>query len=217
MRILHILKTALVLALVTALCSACTLFVSPKPAPTTDAPATSAATTADAAPTETQPVTTSSPAAENDLLDFALLDRLFSMTYADFCREEGRRVEPEGIYDGGAYCYFSKYGDSTPFFFDAAWDAENPKVNDPENNLLNTASFKASDLLPGKQSVTLGELKRWLGGKGIECTAEYSEFSDSIRFCFESGKYEIMGDLDSENDDAPIKGFEVYCKGNYDN
>ena len=212
-------KALFALVIVITLCTACSISMEPKPTQTTDATTTAAPAT-DA--TETAAVTTeaptegrSAPPAQDDLLNFALIDRLFSMTYADFCQEEGKTVEPEGIYDGGVYCYFSKYGDSTPFFFDADGDAENPKVNDPEHNLLNMASFKASALLINKQSITLGDLKRWLSAKGIECTARYSEYSDSIRFFFEWEKYEIMGDLDSEKDSAPVKYFEIYCKSNY--
>ncbi|MDR2687589.1 MAG: hypothetical protein LBB75_07540 [Oscillospiraceae bacterium] len=154
----------------------------------------------------------------DDLLDLALLDRWFSMTYADFCREEGRAVEPEGMYDGGAYCYFSKYGDSAPFFFDAffdaAGDAENPMVHDPENNLLNAVYLKASAVLLGRQSITLGEMKRLLGEQGIVCTAGVNGEGD-IRFFFKVGKYEFMGNLESEEDSAPVERFEIYCKSNY--
>jgi len=207
MRILDILKTALALALVAALCAACGTTTAPNTA--TDSPTTSAPTTAEAAPidplTEAQP---DSPAAEEDLLDFALLDRLFAMTYGDFCREEGSTPEIQGPYDGAVYCNFSKYPDAV-FFFDG------DETSIPDTDLLNAVYFKAADLLANQQSVTLGELKQWLAGKGIECSAGYSEGNDGIRFFFQSGNYEIMGDLDSENDDAPIQFFEVYCKGNY--
>jgi hypothetical protein len=154
----------------------------------------------------------------DDLLDFALIDRLFSMTYADFCREEGRTVEPEGMYDGGAYCRFSKYGDAA-FFFDGAYDAAEsapPIIINPEKNTLNTTSFEARELLVGKRSLTLGELKQWLNEQGIVCTAGENGEGD-IRFFFEVGKYEFMGDLESEKDSAPIAHFEVYCKSNYGN
>ena len=145
----------------------------------------------------------------NDLLDFALIDRLFSMTYADFCREEGRTVEPEGMYDGGVYCYFSKYGDDAVFFFDYA------AAGIAGNDLLNVVSMKAPDLLLNRQALTLGEMKQWLNEKGIACTVSEPE-DDGLRFFFELGKYEFRGNLDSKKDSAPIGGFQVYCKSNYD-
>jgi len=158
-----------------------------------------AETTTEAIPEPTQKIA-------DDLLDFALIDRLFSMTYADFCEEEGRTVEPEGSYDGGVYCYFSKYGDSTPFFFDYA----EPIADD---DLLNVVYMKAPELLVGRQSLTLGELKRWLNERGVALTIGESE---GLRFFFAVGKYEFRGDLDSKNDNTPVLGFEVYCKDNFD-
>ena len=163
---------------------------------------TEAETTTVAPPESTQQIT-------RDLLDFALIDRLFSMTYADFCREEGRTVEPEGMYDGGVYCYFSKYGDSTPFFFDYAEPIA-------DNDLLNVVYMKAPDLLVDRQDLTLGELKQWLNEKGVVCQVNKSE-DLYLRFYFEWEKYEFMGDLASEKDNTPVLGFEVYCKSNYDN
>jgi len=204
MRKLHIIPALLLLLCLPAACGGQVEPVAAAETTTEAFTTTAIEVTAEGIPGTTQEIT-------NDLLDFALLDRLFSMAYADFCREEGRAVEPEGIV-GGAYCYFSKYGDSAPFFFDAAGDVENPVVADPENNLLNAVFLKASQLT-GRQSIALGELKQWLGGKGIACTTGLSE--DGFRFFFEAGKYEIMGDIESEDDSAPIKGFEVFCKSNY--
>ena len=155
----------------------------------------------------TEPAPEPTRQSADDLLDIALVDRLFSMTYADFCREEGRKVEPEGMYDGGIYCYFSKYGDNTPFFFDYAEPIA-------DNDLLNAVYMKAPDLLVGRQDLTLGELKNWLDEKGIALTIGDSE---GFRFFFELGKFEFRGDLTSDNESAPILGFEVYCKSNYDN
>ena len=173
-------------------------------AETTAEPAgvTTAENTTKAIPNPTQP-------ASADLIDFALIDRLFSMTYADFCAEEGRKVEPEGAYDGGVYCYFSKYGDSTPFFFDYA------ETGIADNDLLNVAYLKTPDVLVDRQALTLGELKNWLAEKGVACQVNRPE-DLGYRFFFQWGKYEIMGDLDSNDDSTPVEGFGVYCKSNYD-
>jgi len=161
------------------------------------------------AETTTEAIPAPAPQSKSVLFDFALIDRLFSMTYADFCQEEGRKVEAEGGYDGGVYCYFSKYGEYTPFFFDYAEPIA-------DNDLLNAVFISTSELLVDRQALTLGELKRWLTESGVTCEVSRPEDLD-YRFYFKWGKYEIMGDLDSDDDSAPIEGIGVYCKSNFDN
>jgi len=172
--------------------------------PVTDAPITDAPST--------DALTTGAPAARDELLNFALLDKLFSMTYADYCREEGRTVEPEDYYEGSVYCKFSKYRDAT-FFFDFDWDSEAPKVKGAAS-MPGAIVFIPADILVSRQSLTLGELKQWLGRNGTAYSV--SEY-DGISCSFAEGKYEIYALLDSENDSAVVSRFQVYCKSNFTN
>ena len=154
------------------------------------------------APASTQPPTTLASVepeeVSDDLFDFALLERLFSMSYADLCREEGKTVElkPSG---GGYGCRFSKYGDVG---FGFGGDGDSPLVR---------LGFKPSDNLMHKQSLTLGELKQWLDKNKVVYTVDPAIGPECY---FVIGDYTFNTGIESEADTAAIIYFEVLSAKN---
>lgn len=137
----------------------------------------------------------------NDLLDFTLIDRLFSMTYADFCREEGHTVEPDGTYEGGRYYSFSKYNSSDAYFFFDEYDT----------NLLTVMAMDTPDILVRQQTLTLGECKQWLDKNEIAYSMHDYE---GITCDFFAKNYFISAVMDEANDDAVVRRFAIYLKSN---
>ena len=134
----------------------------------------------------------------NDLFDFALLERLFSMSYADLCREEGKTVELH-ISGGGYGCRFSKYGDVG---FGFGGDGDSPLV---------MLGFKPSDNLMHKQSLTFGELRQWLDKNKVVYTIDPTMGPECY---FVIGDYTFNTGIESEQDSAAIIYFEVICGKN---
>ena len=200
-------KTLLALAIVMTLCTALAACktIDPGPTQTSDAITTAVPTEA---PTESQ----SEPLAAAGLFDFALLDRLFSMTYADYCREEGRTVEPEDYFEGSVYCRFGKYGDNVMFFFDPDYDSEAPKVNDPDNSVPLAVFFTSPNTLTYHQPRTLGELKQWLisNNIGYNLGVQYEDGVFSCLFDVNEYRISINTENDSESDDAVFRRIDVH-------
>jgi len=206
MKTLRIIPIALAALLLLGLLAACGGQTNPTTGETTADPIV----TTIEAPTEDN--TDPTAAGSTGLLDLALIDRLFSMTYADYCEEEGQTVEPEDFFEGSVYCRFSKYGNST-FFFDFDYDSEAPKVKGPDSK-PGGISFAPTDLLAGRQSVTLGELKQWLDSESV--SYDISDF-DGLDCIFSIGKYALSAGLDSENDGGAVRSFYVRCMENFTN
>ena len=146
--------------------------------------------------------TTTTQAPIPDLFDLALIRRLFSMTLADFFREEGDTVDPVDWFEAGPYYSFSKYDPETYFFFDGS---------DPEKDYLNAMAVNTPDLLLGHYSLTLGELKEWLDAKEIKYSmSDYEGLSCS----FNMGKFTLNAfpENDSAYDDAIVRRIFVKPK-----
>jgi len=153
-------------------------------------------------PTEAIPVITTEPEESitnprpvpNDLFDFALLDRLFDMTFADFCREEGCTVEMEGTYGGSSYCRFSKYGPAAYFWFDY-YDGES---YDPALDSLNAAAMDTQNLLIDRQTLTLGGMKQWLEKNEIKHTISLDD-EEGPNCCFFAGRFFIVAFIENDS------------------
>jgi len=139
--------------------------------------------------------------APNDLLNFALLDRLFAMTLADFFEEgEGGKLPDDG-YGESEFYTFSNYDPYFFFFFD------------PDTDSLNSISVDAKDLLVGRQSLTLGELKNWL--EESEIAYDTSDYEGMRMDCyFTAGEYLVFvfTEYDNESDSAVVTRFSVQPK-----
>jgi len=203
------LAMALAILMSTAILTACGGSAVPETQPTTTEPATIIATT-----TEPEPITeapTTRTALPNDLLDFALIDRLFSMTLAEFFEEEGREVEP-GLYQGSYSFNFTKYGDNASFLFGM-------EVLASGDSLLGAVMFREpSDILLNRQSLAIGELKQWLGEKQISFEKLANEMDDraDYLFFFQVGKYGFCVAPDGDGDNAAVKSIDVICKSHYE-
>ena len=204
LRIIPIALAALLLLGLLAACGGQT-----DPTTTGETTAEHIVTTIEETPTENEPDPTKK--ASNELLDFALIDRLFAMTYADYCAEEGQTVEPEGYFEGSVYCKFSKYGNDIMFFFDPDWDAEEPTVKNPDKTKPGAVFFPASDILSGRQALTLGELKNWLDEK----TITYGIDDEQWLCFFTIGEYDYCAVLDGVDDSEAVKRIEVHCDSNF--
>ena len=150
---------------------------------------TEAMTTTEAIPEPTQQST-------DDLLDLALLGRLFSMTLADFFEEEGAKKQPEDEFEAGPYYSFSKYDPTSYFFFEGYSEANTPS----------SMALEATDLLIGRRSLTLGEMKQWLTKGNIKY--HFSDF-EGFSCCFTVGGYTLFAytEDDNESDAAIVRRF----------
>ena len=171
---MRILKFTLAVLALLALLAGCGAVAVPETQPATTELVTAAETTTEEETTTEVPTTTRAPltyaqSIPNDLLDFALIDRLFSMTLADYFREEGRTVEPEDEFEGSFYYSFSKYGPTSYFFF----------INKRGIELPCAMALETADLLVARKTLTLGELTQWLEKNKIKYSihreAEVSE------------------------------------------
>ena len=175
-----------------------------EPVTTAETTAQPAIVTTTEAATETEPEATQQSV--DDLLDFALIDRMFAMTLADFFREEGDAIDPVDWFEAGPYYSFSKYDPESYFFFDG---------DDPETDKLNAMAAETPDLLVGKYSLTLGELKQWLSLKNINY--DIREQTEEERFCciFTVGRHTLTAytDNDSAYDDAIVRRMFVKPRG----
>jgi len=197
MRTYRIIAIALLLLCLLAACGG------PAGTPATTETTTDAAivTTTEAA-TETEPET--AQAAAEDLFNLALINRLFSMTLADFFQEEGEIVDPVDWFEAGPYYAFSKYDPESYFFFDG---------DEPDKDKLNAMAVETSDLLVNKYSLTLGELKQWLDEKNITLVIHEETEEDSLRCVFTMGRHTLTAYMDSENDEAIVRRVFVKPRG----
>ena len=170
-------------------------------APVTERTTTGASSTAEKTTREPRGASTQTQAGEKGLLDLALLDRLFSMTLADYFREEGAKKQPEDEFEAGPYYSFSKY-DPTSFFFFEGYS---------ESNSPSSMALEATDLLFDRQALTLGELKQWLAANNARY--DISDF-EGFSCYFTVGKYTIFAytENDSESDKAVVNRFFVKPK-----
>jgi len=137
----------------------------------------------------------------NELLDFALIDRLFSMTLADFLREGEGKKQLEDEYLGDTFYTFSNYDPYFFFFFD------------PDTDTLSWIAVDAKDLLVGRQILTLGELKQWLEESEIAYgTGVYERMRMSCYFTV--GEYLVLAKTEdfNESDSAVVDRFSVHPK-----
>jgi len=192
------LKMTLAILAVLALLAGCGAVAEPV---TTTEPATEAATTT-AMKRTTEPVTTTEAEIKTelktvivskDLLDFVLIDHLFSMTFADFCREEGHTVEMEGNYGGSSYCRFSKYGPAAYFWFDYYDGAS----YNPETDLLKAIAMDTPDLVICRQTITLSELKQWLEKNDLQYRA-FIDVDEGPTCYFSTGNYIITTYIEND-------------------
>jgi len=156
--------------------------------------------------TEAEPTEAITEVAD-DLLDFALIDRLFSMTYADFCREEGRTVEPEGTFEGSVWCVLSGYGENTMIFFEPDWESAPLRIDTARKPVA--VFFDPPSVLVDRQSLTLGELKQWLHGNGVPCVV--NDFEENGPMCiFEVGDFAFGAALNGDD----VFRITVHCDKN---
>jgi len=170
---MRIMKLALAALALLALLAGCGAAKEPETQAITTEPVIIVETTTEAETTSEEETATKASTPRrvlpNDLLDFALIERLFSMTLADYFGEEGRVVEPENEFEGNDYYSFSKYDPTSYFFF----------INSHGTELPSAMALEVPDLLVGRKTLTLGELKRWLEKNKVKCNiyreAEVSE------------------------------------------
>ena len=170
-----------------------------------DAPPATDETTAESAIVTEAKITTEEPPettqqTSDGLLDFALINRLFSMTLADYFREEGQEKQPEDTFEGGPYYSFSKYDPTSYFFF-----------GDPDSDSPSSIVLEAVDLLVGRQTLTLGELKQWLEASEIEYYLGAQFEDDSVCCIFNAQGYAITAfpENDSTSDSAAVRRFFI--------
>jgi len=170
--------------------------------PVTAAETTAELTTTTEAESTTEAIPEPTQQSTNDLLDFALIDRLFSMTLTDYFREEGGEKEPVDIFEGGPFYSFSKYDSDSYFFFGG--DDDRPS----------SMALEAQDVLVGRPSLTLGELKQWLSENEIKYNMREQTDEDSPSCIFTVGDYTIFTFMENEStsDNAAVRRFFVKPK-----
>jgi len=181
---------------VTVLLTACN--GSGEPVPTTAEPPEPAITIA---AENTAEDNTEAQSITDNLIDFALIDRLFSMTLADFFREEGKEKQPEEIFEGGPYYSFNKYDPESYFFFGGSDDRPS------------AMALEAHDLLVDYTICSLGEMKQWLDRNKIEYHT-YTDEDGGFGCAFIVSGYTCHAYTENESDsnDAIVRRFFVKPK-----
>jgi len=190
----------------------------------TEAPATTEAvtTTEQEATTETETTTeepttrtpalfTYAPSIPDDLFDFSLIDRLFSMSLADYFREEGRMIEPTGDFEGSSFYYFQKYGQEIGFFFDTHAPGVQGVFEDfnPETALPIAVKTRSLDFFINRQALTLDEMEQWFEANEIN----YSACDDDNYYVFDYKRYTFYAFISHENNEN-IFWIDIHCKTN---
>ena len=192
MKILRVVSVALALLLL----AACVPTVDYPEDPTTQVQTTQAQT-------ETLPEPAPTP---GGLIDFTMLDRLFSMTLADFWEEEGEQVLPESGIHGMPAFQFSNYPSATFLIHYVPHAGFDPQMHRPTSIFLPLSTV----LLDEKESLTLGELRQWVSENDIEYFyVVFCDYVEEMLALLRAGAYYFRVRLSGNQDDDAVGFFQA--------